>query len=222
MIQRVVHIYISLLLILLLLLGCGTVSTIRPIRKGESAFALALGGPVTNVSGLNIPMPYTVIRYRYGLKNNLNLYAGSHLLLFALGDIGLDAGISYYLLKQAKWIPAVGIGGGIYGFSKPGKDIRFFPELELTGSYIFGNRFLTYFGTQSMFQFNNKPNLVLSPFIAEEVRISKKFSLALEAKWYAPSEITKPRVIDYKIPISKHGALGFVFGFNYLLGGWYE
>jgi hypothetical protein len=218
--QKVIR--ISLILTLLLIIGCGTVTTIRPIRKGESAFAFSLGGPVTNVSGMNIPIPYTVIRYRYGLRDNLNLYAGSHLLLFALGDIGLDAGISYYFLKQAKWIPAVGIGAGIYGFSKPGKDIRAFPEFEFTGSYIFGNRFLTYFGTQSMFQFNAKPNLVLSPFIGEEVRISKKFSVTLETKWYAPSEVTKPRAIDYKIPISNHGALGFVFGLNYLLGGWYD
>jgi hypothetical protein len=210
---------ISLLLTFFLLMGCGTVTTIRPIRKGESAFALSLGGPVTNVSGMNIPIPYTVIRYRYGLRDNLNLYGGSHLLLFALGDIGLDAGLSYYFLKQEKWIPEVGIGAGIYGFSKPGKDSRAFPELELTGSYIFGNRFLTYFGTQSIYQFKEKPYIVLSPFIGEEVRVSKKFSITLETKWYAPGEVTRPRVIDYKIPISNHGALGVVFGLNYLLGG---
>jgi len=218
--QRVIN--VSVLLTFLLILGCGTVTTIRPIRKGESAFALSCGGPVTHVSGINIPLPYAVIRYRYGLNNNLNLYGGSHLLLFALGDIGLDAGISYHFLKQTKWIPAVGIGAGIYGFSKPGKDIRVFPELELTGSYIFGSRFLTYFGTQSMYQLAEKPTVVLAPFIGEEVRISKKLSITLETKWYAPSEITKPRVVEYKIPISNHGAFGFVFGLNYLLGGWYE
>ena len=218
--QRVIRILILLLLITIIC--CGTVATVRPLQKGKSSFTLSVGGPVGKVSGMDIPIPYTVFRYRYGLNDKLNIYAGSHLLLIALGDIGLDGGISYHLLKQSKLIPAVGVGLGVYAFSKPGKDIRAFPELELTASYLAGKRFLTYFGIQSMYQFKEKPNLVLAPFIGEEMLIGKNLSVGLELKWYAPFEVTKPRIIDYRIPISDHGALGFVLGFNYHLGGWYE
>ncbi len=213
---------ILILLPIIIILSCGTVATIRPIKKGASAFALSVGGPVCKVSGMDIPVPYTVFRYSYGLNDKLNIYAGSHLLLLALGDIGLDGGISYHLLKQSKLAPAVGVGFGIYAFSKPGKDIRVFPELELTASYLTGKQSLTYFGIQSMYQFNKKPNLVLAPFIGEELQIGKNLSIGLELKWYAPFKVTKPRLIDYRIPISNHGALGFVLGFNYYLGGWYE
>lgn len=218
--QRVIKILI--LLPIITIISCGTVATVRPLRKGESSFTLSFGGPVSKVSGMDIPIPYTVFRYRYGLNDKLNIYAGSHLLIIALGDIGLDGGISYNLFKQSKLIPTVNVGLGIYTFSKPGKDIRAFPELELTASYLASRRFLTYFGIQSMYQFKSKPNLVLAPFIGEELLIGKKLSIGLELKWYAPFEITKPRLIDYRIPISDHGALGFVLGFNYHLGGWYE
>jgi hypothetical protein len=72
-------------------LSCGTLNSIRPLPKDASAFGLAVGGPVTRVSDLNIPLPIAVARYNYGLSDRVTGSADAHLLLPAFGVIGLDA-----------------------------------------------------------------------------------------------------------------------------------
>jgi len=64
--------------------------------------------------------------------------------------------------------------------------------------------------------------VVLAPFVGAEIRLGRSFSLDLETKWYAPSEETKPRNVDYKLHIGGKGAIGFVLGAGYSFGGWHE
>jgi hypothetical protein len=220
-VKRIAFLSLTLCLVTLLALQCGTIAAVRALRKDESALAISCGGPVTRVSGLDIPLPYAVARYRYGVNDRFGLYAGSHLLLLALGEIGLEGGFSYQLLNQQRWIPALSLSGGLSAMVKPGSDERLFPELALAASYLAADRFLTYFGVQSMYQFRS-PVIVWAPLLGEEVKLGRRVALALEAKWYAPTEITKPRVVDYRLPIAGHGALGFVLGVNYLFGGRHE
>jgi len=201
---------------------CGTVTAVTPLNRGESALNVSLGGPVANVSGMNIPLPYTVARYRYGLTDQAGIYAGVHLLAAGLGVAGFDVGFSYHFLQQQGLIPTVGAIAGITALIKPGGGEAMFPQLDLVASYRLGDRFTTYFGSQSMYQFQSKPNVVLAPFIGTGWRISDPLSLNLEAKWYAPTEKTEPRIVDYSLPISNHGAVGFVLGANWLFGGKHE
>jgi hypothetical protein len=208
--------------VLLAAARCGTVTAVTPLNRGESALSASLGGPVTNVSGMNIPLPYAVARYRYGLTDQAGIYAGVHLLAAGLGVAGFDVGFSYHFLQQQGLIPTVGAIAGITALIKPGGGEAMFPQLDLVASYRMGDRFTTYFGSQSMYQFQSKPNVVLAPFIGTGWRISDPLSLNLEAKWYAPTEKTEPRIVDYSLPISNHGAVGFVLGANWLFGGKHE
>jgi len=206
----------------LLASSCGTISGVRALRKGESALALSCGGPVTNVAGMSIPLPYAVAQYRYGISDRFGVYGNSHLLLLALGEVGLDAGFSCGLAKQRGWVPELGAALGLTAMLKPGGDERVFPHAALSLSWLARRRFLTYLGAQGMFQFNRAPVVAWAPVLGEEVRLGRRFSLVAEAKWYAPSEVTKPRVVDFRLPIAGHGAVGFVLGANYHFGGWYE
>jgi len=202
--------------------GCGTVVAVRPLRRGESALAASVGGPVANVAGMSIPIPYAVARYRYGLSDQAGLYAGGHLLAAARRIVGLDLGFSYHFLAQKGWIPTVGTNAGIMALIQAGGSEALFPQLDLVASYRLGSRFLAYFGSQSMYQFRSEPTVVLAPFIGGEWRASDRFSLALEAKWYAPTEPTHPRDVNYTLPIAGKGAVGFVLGANWTFGGKHE
>jgi len=53
-----------LIAILLSSLGCGTDASVQPIGKGRSNLAFSSGGPVAPVFDINMPMPYSVLRYR--------------------------------------------------------------------------------------------------------------------------------------------------------------
>jgi len=198
---------------------CGAVAAVAPLHRGESSLSASLGGPVADVGGATIPMPYAVARYRHGLSDQASTYAGVHLLAAGFGVAGVDFGFSYHFLRQQGWVPTVGAAAGITALIQPGGGEALFPQLDLVASYRLGNRFTTYFGSQSMYQFQYKPNVVLAPLVGTECRISDPVSLNLEAKWYAPTEPTKPRNVDYSLPISNRGAVGFVLGANWLLGG---
>jgi hypothetical protein len=211
-----------LLAAVLLVSGCGTLSTVRAMHKGESALALTCGGPVTNVAGMNIPLPYAMVQYRHGISDRFGVYGNSHLLLLALGEVGLDAGFTGTLTRQRDWVPELGGALGLTAMIRPGGEERIYPHATLSLSWLAGQRFLTYLGAQAMFQFSQAPAVAWAPVFGEEVRIGSRFSLAAEAKWYAPTEVTKPRVIDFRMPINGHGAVGFVLGANYHFGGWYE
>ena len=198
---------------------CGTVTAVAPLHRGESSLSASLGGPVADVGGATIPMPYAVARYRHGLSDQAGIYAGVHLLAAGFGVAGVDFGFSYHFLRQQGWVPTVGASAGITALIQPGGGEALFPQLDLVASYRLGDRFTTYFGSQSMYQFQYKPNVVLAPFVGTGWRLSDPFSLNLEAKWYAPNEPTKPRNVDYSLPIGNRGAVGFVLGASWLLGG---
>ena len=209
-------------IVLLAAVRCGTVTAVTPLHRGESALAVSLGGPVADVGGMNIPIPYAVARYRHGLNDQAGIYAGGHLLAAARGIVGLDFGFSYHFLEQRGWVPCVGASAGILALIKPGGSEALFPQLDLVASYRLGDRFATYFGSQSMYQFKDAPTVVLAPFLGGEFRVSDRLAFDLEAKWYAPTEPTHPRNVNYSLPIGNHGAVGFVLGANWSFGGSHE
>jgi hypothetical protein len=205
--------------ILLAVVRCGTVTAVTPLHRGESSLSASVGGPVTKVAGTSIPLPYVVARYRYGLSNKASVYAGGHLLTAGFSVLGLDLGMSYHFLQQNGWIPAVGAAAGIAAFIEPGGSSAIFPQLELVASYRLGSRFTPYFGAQSMYQLAAKPYVVFAPLVGGQLRVGNNFSLGLEAKWYAPTETTEPRNVHYSLPLGNRGAVGFVLGANWLIGG---
>ncbi len=214
----------AVLAALLLAAGCGTVSAVRPLRRSQSAVAFSVGGPVASVSGIDMPLPYAVLRYRYGISDRSGLYAGGHLMQAALGNLAMDFGFSHQFVDQQGWIPATGVAGGIVAIVRPGSDgeTAVFPQADLVMSWLAGRRALTYLGLQTMYQFNDEPHVALAPFVGEELRIGSRFSLSVEGKWYGAGEPTEPRTVDYRIPFAGSGALGFVLGANWHFGGWYE
>ena len=207
---------------LLALSRCGTVTAVTPLYRGESALAVSVGGPVTNVADLKIPLPYAVARYRYGLSDQAGLYAGGHLLTAGFSVVGIDLGFSYHFLKQSGWVPCVGASAGLAVFIEPGGEEAMFPQLDATASYRLGDRFTTYFGAQSMYQFSRTPYVVFAPLVGGRFRLGRSLSVGLEAKWYAPTEPTEPRNVHYPLGVANHGAIGFVLGADWQFGGNHE
>jgi len=210
------------LVVSLAVVRCGAVTAVTPLHRGESSLSASFGGPVANVSGMNIPIPYAVARYRYGLSDRTGIYAGFHPLAAGFRVIGLDFGFSYHFLKEQGWIPTVGAITGVTAFIQPGGSQALFPQLDLVASYRLGDRFTTYFGSQSVYQFSTTPSVILAPLVGGKFKVNDRLSLCLEAKWYTPTELTHPRNVNYTLPVADHGAVGFVLGAEWLFGGNHE
>lgn len=208
----------SVIVILCLLVpGCGTIPSVRPIGRGERALALSSGGPVTRIYGTRMSVPYSVLRYRQGLTEDTDCHVGVHPTMLVLGNLGMDIGLTKQVLEQSGGRPGLSLEGSIYGFYHFNEllSIRAYPEISLLGSYRLGNRReLFYFGVQNMVQLA-RPHLVFAPFMGLEISIGKRFAVNLEAKWYAPGEESEDRVVDYSIRPLGHGALGFACGLSY-------
>jgi len=203
---------------------CGTAVSMWPLRRGQAVAAFEAGGPVVNLGGAQLPVPYPVARFRYGITNRLSVDLGGHLLMPAFGVAAMDAGASYHFLDQNGWWPCLGLGAGAIGLVEfdGGGSTAFLPQLELTASYLRPNHSLSYFGVHTLYQVRPRFFMTYSPYVGHNFSVGRGLSVSFEMKWYAGSERTKPRAIDYSLPIANHGGLGIVAGVYYHFGGWYR
>jgi len=196
--------------------GCGTIASVRPIGKGNSSLSLSSAGPVAPVFGIDMPIPYAVLRYRHGLNDNTDFHCGLHATMLYLGNIGIDVGLTKHLFRQSGWRPALAFEASIYAFYHLNEvsSIRAFPEAAVFARYdLLGDRHAIYFGSHVLAQYTN-PYIIIAPFLGFDFNIGH-FGLNLEGKWYAPTEDTKYRVVDYKIKPFNQGAVGFAWGVSY-------
>jgi hypothetical protein len=78
---------------------------------------------------------------------------------------------------------------------------------------LLAGRHALYFGSHGLVQYN-QPYVIIAPFLGFEFNFGH-FGLNLEGKWYAPTEDTEFRVVDYKLKPFNQGAVGFAWGFSY-------
>jgi len=216
--------FVAVALLASCLCRCGTAVTTWPLRRGQAVVAFEAGGPVVNLSGAQMPVPYPVARVRYGVTDRLNAYAGGHLLMPAFGVAAMDAGASYHFLDQAGWRPCLGVGAGAIGMVEfdGGDGTVLLPQLELTAGYLRPNHSLSYFGVQTLYELRPRSHMTYAPYVGHNFSVGRNLSVALEMKWYAAYERAKPRAVIYSLPIANHGGLGLVAGVEYHFGGWYR
>jgi hypothetical protein len=209
-------------LALLLACGCGTVPTVWPMARGRSSLALSVGGPFANVGGVQVPVPYTVARYRYGITDRLGLYAGVHPLMAAFGTAGFDGGLTWHFVSQRGFRPCVGAGLGCVGLVEfdGGGGRSLLPTAEVTAAYM-GRHSVAYAGVHTMYQLSPSFYMTYTPYVGQEYRVSSRFSVSVEAKLFGAYERNQPRAITFPLSIANHGAIGLTGGVSYLIGGWY-
>jgi hypothetical protein len=197
--------------------GCGTVASVQPLGKGKKALALSSGGPVKELFGIKMPIPYSVLRYRYGLNDNTDIHFGLHPTMMVMGNLSLEAGVTRQVLAQHGIWPALSVEVSIYSFLHilEFSTVKAFPAFSIVASNAFtGARHLVYYGVQSMFQYT-EPYAAIAPVIGFELPLGRRLLLDLEARWYAPNEESEMRVVDYEINPFDHGAIGFVWGLSF-------
>ena len=209
----------SVLVFCVLFVQCGTVSSVRPLGAGNRSINFSAGGPVAPVFDMDIPLPYSVLRYRFGLNDNTDIHIGIHPTMALFGNLGIDAGLTRHFVRSHGIRPGVSAGFGIYGFYDFAdlNHIRVYPELSFILSYdIFHSKHVVYLGGQSMIQFA-EPYFVPAVIAGGDLSLGRRFVLSLETRWYAPTESSDDRVVDYKLRPFDQGAVGFVLGFGYRL-----
>lgn len=215
-IGRVYLIIITAVFLTLLFTACGTVASVTPLGSGKSSITLSSGGPVAPVFDIKMPIPYSVLRYRHGISDNIDIHVGLHPTMYILGNITMDIGVTRHLRQPVGWIPGLALEGTLFGFYHMHdlSTTRVFPGVGLIGySCLSQGKTYLYYGAQSLVQYDS-PYLIIAPLFGLQLSV-KRFQINLEAKWYAPHEESEDRVVDYTLIPASQGAIGFVWGLSY-------
>ncbi len=208
-----------LLLPAVLATGCGLTTQVRPVPRGTVQVEGALGGPFVRV-GPVVPVPLSAVGARYGVAERVDVSAHAHLTSLTFGVAGLDVGGSWLALEQDGAVPAVSLGGRLYGFTSvlASREAapRAYLEVSPTVSYLFSERFLTYVTGTGLVQLAGGPPL-LSLAVGEEVQF-EPWGVQMELRWYQPDYATRFNAADWQ-GVGGLGALGAVLGVRYRFGG---
>lgn len=199
--------------------GCGHVASVRPVPKGALQPELHFGGPMAHVGGIgDLPLPLATAGVRYGIAEQFDLSVNAHLTTLAFGVAGLDVGSTYLALAENGAIPALSVGGRLYGFTDV--DLlggpRAYVELYGSASYLLREVVMPYLSTSVMLQFAGGPPIVSVGGGAEVVLGA--FGLTLEARWYAPYHYSRYAVVDWW-SVGDFGGFGVIGGVRYRFGG---
>lgn len=197
--------------------ACGTVASVKPMGAGNKSLTFSAGGPVAPIYGIKMPLPYSVLRYRFGLNNDTDVHIGLHSTIALLGDLGLDVGLTKHFVRNIGLRPGVSAGVSLYGFyhfAEAGST-RLYPELGLLLTYDVSERVrVIYVGVENMFQFT-EPYVIPACLLGIEFALGNRLAISTETRWYAPTQSGDDRVVDYTITPFKQGAIGFVVGVCY-------
>jgi hypothetical protein len=208
------------LLPLVALMACAAAQTPRTLGKGVAAAGLSVGGPVTRIPGVgNIPLPYAVLEGRYGVSDQLDIHAGTHVLTDALGTPQLDLGATRMLVNERP--------GDKTAVALTGKAMLFFgaeeftilPEAILTFSTRIKQRSFFYGGLDVVVgqgatvsgeaSGDEGTQIIATPFLGGQVPVGKRARVSLESGWIAPYLNTRDAVVTFPIPgAAAEGGLG--------------
>ena len=209
-------------LMLVLAAGCGTAHSVRPLGKGNTAVSLDLGGPPLGETK-NAPLPMIDLGIQHGLDERSDVWAVLHILPMVLDrkpTIGMDFGLSRYVLDQRGGRPGIGLGVVASILANPGGAYAHI-DIPVSFSWMtFGERWLHYIGFHGTvfltgYRILDLPPLAWSPFIGTEVRVGKNrgFGIGGEITWYQPYVRNTDAVLDWR-GIGGQGALSFQLRFR--------
>lgn len=201
----------------LTLVGCGHVSPVRPVSKGELEVRADLGGPVASWS-IPFPAPHLSAGVAYGVSEGLDVSAHLHLSPLITGVAGLDIGASGTLSEEAGALPALVLSGTLYGFTNL-QGVAGYLDTTLTASWsLFNDRVVPYVAGTVFAQGGGGRSLVV-PSIGAQLWFGK-LGLQIEGQWIQPDLETRYQAVPW-VGIGGRGALSVVMRMRWR-GGWLQ
>lgn len=210
----------------LLASACTTVHGVKPVGRGAVAVEGEVGGPITEVYGLPIPLPLSSVGATYGVSDRVDVHAAVHpspALLFGL--FLADAGVSGQLFPPEGARPrlmadlTLTAGGGDNEPGEPEGGFRLWAQPTLTASWDWGraDRRTAYTSVTAFAQ--PFPEVHVIPQWAVGNRWEAgRFLATTEMGWIAPWVSTADLAPNYLSPGSL-GAIAVRLGAGWRFGG---
>lgn len=214
------------LLLLVLGTGCTTVHGVRPVGDGALRVEGSLGGPLTEVYGAPIPLPFSGLGATWGLDDKTDLHAAWHpsaALFFNL--FGADLGASREFLGPEGARPrlmgdlTLTVAGGDNEPGSPEGAVRVWAQPTLNASWDWGrkDRQTVYLGLTAFVEPAPEFHVLPALVVGEWWGIGR-FTATTEFKWISPTQSSYDLTPRYYAP-GNLGAISFQLGAAYTFGG---
>ena len=138
-------------------MGCSPVRQVRPLAPGERSISLGLGGSLTEIGSVTIPLPQLSLGYNHGFLGggpfgHLDGTAAVYFLSMAYGVGHIELGANWRPLLPDRLKPGVTISPRLFATTDftPG-GVRVYPDLGLTLSTRVTPQLYPYAGLESFF-----------------------------------------------------------------------
>lgn len=216
-----------LLPLLLLTGGCSTVHGIRPIGKGAVSVDASLGGPITQVFGMPIPLPLTTVGATVGATDTTDVHAAVHPTAAAMFGIGAgEVGVSQQFLaprgarpRLSADLTLLGAAGDVDPDSAPEGGFRFFFQPTALAGWDYGKagQHTVYTGFTAFCEAADPLAAVGGVVLGNRFGFGRSH-LDLELKWLNPWDDAEPVVPEFAAP-GLMGAVSLQFGYGFRFGG---
>jgi len=217
-----------ILILLLFFISCAPARFVEPLQKKQISIGGNFGGPIIDFAGAPIPVPLSSIEAGYGLDSNLTVFTGIHSTALIFNNFQIDAGLTYKLLNQKKYIPNLSVSPSFNFIADINdKKTKFWPILDINAYWNYGKRNnYFYTGFNNMFELSktmaNEQNQIqpwiFSPQIGHIVKgKSNQWQFLFEIKFLAPNQINTYSFVPYKSLTGQRGATGIYFGFRKII-----
>lgn len=206
--------------------GCTTVHGVKPVGDGNIALEGSFGGPITEIYGLPIPLPFSSIGVDYGLDDRTDLHGAFHTTsLLAVGVLQAEFGVSRVFLTNSGARPRlmgdltlIGAGGPVVEREPEGGFVLYLqPVFNAAWDWGKNDRQTTYTGLTLFFQPFPEVHAIGAWQVGQRWGIGPRFHLDTEFKWIAPYMDTYKLVTNYYAP-GHQGAISFQLGLGYTFG----
>ena len=207
---------------LCLIFSCAPTRFIKPLAKNQHAANLSLGGALIKFGTATVPIPFLTANYGYGIDSTLTGFASFNITSALYGNFQMELGATKQILKQNKYIPAVGITPVANFIYKNTEAHKLYPQLALNAFWEYGkHKNFVYIGVDNWFELAKKREYdikqqnhwIFMPMIGHSFA-RKKWNLNIEAKVIAPNLSNEKLVVDYVTPFKTHGAFGIYLGYT--------
>ena len=212
----------------LLLAGCGTLTSARPLSPGEHVVGVTVGGPLVDAGFAKTPLPMALVQGRSGVAlladRPLDVDYGLNITGLPFGVLALHGGASYLLADQAGARPALAVTERVF-FLDNHLDLRkdaalrashLVSQTELIGSWDTA-RALLYLGV-GQYTDAREPHLLLTPSVGVSAHLGARWALQVEYRHFA---INQRRVMANPawLSLTPTGASGLSLSASRRLGG---
>lgn len=211
---------------LLLLAACSVTHGVRPLGAGVVAPELSVGGPLTSLGGLPIPVPLSTLGASVGVTDTADVHLAWHpsaalLTGIAAGELGADLqllapqGARPRLMADLTLV--FGAGDSAAGGAEGG--FRLFVQPTMIAGWDWGKarRQTVYAGLTAFVEPAPGPHVLGAVLLGNRWGIGPRFFATTELKWLAPYADSEPLVPSWIAP-GPVGALSLQLGVGMRIG----